>query len=200
MRIISMLKYPRLSGLALPFKIYCKTAITIRKSARVQLGGRLHFGNPDPLSAVISVLPANLYVGQKAVLKAGHSVSIGPGVNLIVKDGAELTIGEGTYFTSDSHIEASTNISIGSNCAISWGTTLIDDDHHQFGTSPIKPGSLVIEDDVWVGCNVTILKNSRIGKGSVVAANSLVRGEFPAHSLIGGNPAKVIKENISWKR
>ena len=51
--------------------------------------------------------------------------------NIIVKDRAMLTIGNSTYFTSDSHIEVVNSIQIGDNCAISWGVTIIDDDHHE---------------------------------------------------------------------
>lgn len=52
---------------------------------------------------------------------------------------------------------------------------------------------VVIEDDVWCGANVTILKGVTIGRGSVVAAGAVVTKSFPPYSIIGGVPAKVLK-------
>lgn len=52
---------------------------------------------------------------------------------------------------------------------------------------------VVIEDDVWVGANVTILKGVTIGRGSVVAAGAVVTRSCPPYSIIGGVPAKVLK-------
>mgnify|MGYP001020427694 FL=1 len=58
---------------------------------------------------------------------------------------------------------------------------------------PENDKDVIIEDDVWVGCNVTILKGVIIGKGTVVAAGSVVTKSCPPYSIIGGNPAKLIK-------
>lgn len=52
---------------------------------------------------------------------------------------------------------------------------------------------VVIEDDVWIGANVTILKGVTIGRGSVVAAGAVVTKSFPPYSVIAGVPAKLLK-------
>lgn len=52
---------------------------------------------------------------------------------------------------------------------------------------------VTIEDDVWCGANVTILKGVTIGRGSVVAAGAVVTKSFPPYSIIGGVPAKLLK-------
>jgi acetyltransferase-like isoleucine patch superfamily enzyme len=52
---------------------------------------------------------------------------------------------------------------------------------------------IVIEDDCWVGAKVTFLDGCHVGRGCVVAAGAVVRGEIPAYSIIGGVPAKVIR-------
>ena len=54
----------------------------------------------------------------------------------------------------------------------------------------------MVEDDVWIGANSVLLDGTRIGRGAVVAAGSVVRGELPAYSISAGNPAKVVK----WRR
>lgn len=52
---------------------------------------------------------------------------------------------------------------------------------------------VVIEDGVWVGCNVVILKGVTVGRGSVVGAGAVVTKDVPPYAVVGGNPAKLIK-------
>lgn len=195
------LRYPFLNGIYLPFKIYHPCGIMMKKGASLSLEGRITIGNPDKNKVIISRLPANLFFGKESIIKIGHSVSIGPGVNILVKDKAQLTIGSSTYFTSDMHVEAVNKIEIGEGCAISWGVTIIDDNHHQLipQSETQRPNEVKIGDHVWVGCNVTILTGTEIGKNSIVAAGSVVKGVFPDHVVIGGNPAKIIKHAVNWK-
>ena len=202
MRFFQMLRFPFYNGIYLPFKIYHKTYIRIRNTAELKLGGRVTIGSPLSKLAMVSCLPTNLYFGYGSKINIGSSVSIGPGVNIIVKDNADLSIGENSYFTSDMHIEAVNKIEIGKGCAISWGVTIIDDHHHQLldDKNKIKqPEMISIKDHVWIGCNVTILKGTQIGNNCVVGAGSVVKGVFPDNVLLAGNPARIIKQDINWK-
>lgn len=52
---------------------------------------------------------------------------------------------------------------------------------------------VVVENDVWIGCNVTLLSGVHIGRGCTVAAGAVVTKEFPPYAIIGGVPAKVLK-------
>lgn len=56
---------------------------------------------------------------------------------------------------------------------------------------------VIIDEDVWIGCNVTILKGVHIGRGAIIAAGSIVTRSIPAYCIGGGNPAKVIKARWS---
>lgn len=75
--------------------------------------------------------------------------------------------------------------------------TIMDSDAHYLEgdnhTNPIHIGN-----HVWIGSRVTILNNVTIGDGAVIAANSVVTGDVKAHTLVGGCPAKVIRENVEW--
>jgi acetyltransferase-like isoleucine patch superfamily enzyme len=62
---------------------------------------------------------------------------------------------------------------------------------------PENDAPVIIEDDVWVGANVTILKGVTIGRGSVVAAGAVVTKSFGPYSIIGGVPAKLLKPRFT---
>lgn len=62
---------------------------------------------------------------------------------------------------------------------------------------PENDQPVIIEDDVWCGANVTILKGVTIGRGSVVAAGAVVTKSFPPYSIIGGVPARLLKKRFS---
>lgn len=95
--------------------------------------------------------------------------------------------------------------SIARNCTfvlshhdMSLVTTSPSLEHHMFAhqlgnTSSYSRGDIVIENDVWIGANVTIMDNVCIGNGSVVAAGSVVTKDVPPYAIVGGNPAKVLK-------
>ncbi|RDU58323.1 DapH/DapD/GlmU-related protein [Helicobacter sp. MIT 99-5507] len=58
-------------------------------------------------------------------------------------------------------------------------------------------GETIIGDDCWIGLNAIILSGSKIGKGCVIGAGSVVRGEFEPYSVIIGNPAIQVKKRFS---
>lgn len=61
---------------------------------------------------------------------------------------------------------------------------------------PENDAPVVIEDDVWCGANVTILKGVTIGHGSVIAAGAVVTRSIPPYSIAGGVPAKILKQRF----
>lgn len=113
-------------------------------------------------------------------------------------------------YTADNTIVL--NSEIGKFCSISWGVSIGPEDHDykrltshsflystkSFQLTPHKHYSpferpCSIGNDVWVGCNATILRGVTIGDGAVVGANSLVNKDVPPYAIVAGNPAKVIK-------
>ena len=188
-------------GIYIPFKVYSKLRVNIKTSALVNFKSRVVVG--DKKTPEISTSATSFIFQNNSTIEFGQRVVFGGGVLLLVKPKAFLSIGDNTYITSDTHIESVNTIKIGNDCAISWGVTIIDDDHHTIKyDSKLKnktTGSVLIGNKVWIGCNVTILKNTIIGNNCVIAAGSVVKGQFPDNVLIGGNPARIIKENVSWE-
>lgn len=90
-------------------------------------------------------------------------------------------------------------IEIGDNVLVGSSVTVLDSDFHEIDPSRRidgnpKTGKVVIGDNAWIGDRAMILKGTAIGKNSIIAAGSVVSGEFPANVVIGGVPARVIRE------
>lgn len=90
------------------------------------------------------------------------------------------------------------------NCAIAEGLTVHTGNHAYLVGKYItdidesnKPNGydadVIIENDVWIGCNVTLLSGVTIGRGAIIAAGAVVSKDIPPYAIAGGVPAKVIK-------
>lgn len=137
-------------------------------------------------------------------LRIQGNVSIAKGCRIDIMKEAYCKIGEGIFINSFTKLIISRRLVIGSNCAISWQCQFLDTDFHILnyeGKMDRDISGIEICDNVWIGCNVKIYKNTFIAKGCVVAADSVVKGEFlEENCLIGWSPAKVLKRNIKWKK
>lgn len=111
---------------------------------------------------------------------------------------ARIIIGDRVATNNNIFICAANLIEIGSDSLIGQNVTIMDFEAH--GLAPDKRrelgeiGSVKLGKNIWIGNNVTILKNSEIGENTIIAAGAVVSGKFPANVIIGGIPAKVIKE------
>ncbi len=116
---------------------------------------------------------------------------------LVVANGAELTVGKGVFINYGADICALKHISIGEESRIGTYCIIMDSDFHhielQRRHEKPTPASVVLEPHTWIGNRVTILKGVRIGYGSVIAAGSVVTKSIPPMSVAAGVPAKVIR-------
>ena len=107
--------------------------------------------------------------------------------------GAEVSIGDGTGL-SGTVICAASSIRIGKNVLCGGNTLITDFDWHEVTGVRNEPAPIIIEDRVWLGVNVTILKGVTIGTESVVGANSTVCRSIPPRCIAAGNPCKVLRK------
>ncbi len=128
----------------------------------------------------------------------GEGVLLAAGVRLHLRDaGARLEIGAGSFLNYRTEIIAHERVTIGRGCLFAWDIQVMDSDSHRINGEP-HTAPVVIGDHVWVGCRATILKGVTVGAGAIVAAGSLVTHDVPPGALVGGNPARVIRENVTW--
>ncbi|HNU03478.1 MAG TPA: DapH/DapD/GlmU-related protein, partial [Anaerolineae bacterium] len=69
-----------------------------------------------------------------------------------------------------------------------------DDPTRPMADQGITAQGIVVEDDVWIGAGAIITDGVRVGRGAVVAAGAVVTGDVPPHTVVGGVPARVLKE------
>ncbi len=120
--------------------------------------------------------------------------------------GSYVSIGDhASFIASIAHIYIGNYVLFGPHVTIRGGDHRVDfiGKHiYELGEKDKKPENdkdVVIEDGVWVGCNVTILKGVAIGKGAVIGAGSVVTKSIPAYAIAVGNPAKVIRFRFNEK-
>lgn len=155
----------------------------------------------DKCGGLLRVAPKVKLIKKNGKLNFGTKVQLHKGVKLSVFAAGEksvLTIGDGVSIGDRTEIHAGKEITIGNNTLIAWDCCIMDRDYHKFmgDKEVLKP--VHIGSKVWIGANVTILKGVTIGDGAVVAAGSVVVKDVPPKVAVGGNPAKIIKEDVFW--
>jgi acetyltransferase-like isoleucine patch superfamily enzyme len=160
------------------FKINCK--VSGAKFLRVAKGVRIAKNKGS-----------NIFIGEKVLLY--HEVAF-----YLDSSEASISIGDQTYINRRTEIKCQNKVTIGRACAISWDVVIMDTDYHSINgkstTSPVHIG-----DNVWIGCKSIILKGVCIGDGAIIAAGSVVTKDVPPNTLVGGNPAKLLNERVTWQ-
>src|SRR5581483_5822312 len=121
-----------------------------------------------------------------------ESCSFEPGVRLEVLKGARLTIGKGVYLNRNVQIVTARSVTIGRNVKIGWDTEIMDTDLHGHSGRPASVKPVVVEDEVWIGCRVIILKGVRIGHGAVIGAGAIVTQDVPPLTVVASPKAEVL--------
>ena len=132
------------------------------------------------------------------------SAIIGHGSKICVLRGGELKIGQNFCITAESSVVCEKSITFGSDCLLSWDCLIMDTDFHKIkdenGRVINCPKPITFGNHVWMGCRCTVLKGVSIADNSVIAAGTLLTSSFDQkNSIIGANPNKLIKENITWQ-
>lgn len=173
------------------------TKVSLDQSAEIELGsGRFvindNWCDVNPFSALLSM-------GKRSRLVVHGSFSVYSNADISIKEDAVLEIGSG-FANHGARIHCFNNIKIGNQVYIGDDVAIRDSDGHEIvGSNKAMTLPIVIEDHVWIGARVTIVKGVTIGKGAVVAAGAVVTKDVPSHTMVAGVPARVIKENVSWK-
>lgn len=159
----------------------------------VKIGKKCRFKG----KTIFRLLPkTSIIIGNGCSFNSNHrSNLIGvytPCMISTIKEGSKIIIGDNCGF-SGTIIASSKYIKIGNNVRCGANTMITDTDWHtdDYRTSSDKP--IIIEDNVWLGYGVKVLKGVCIGKNSLIGAGSIVTNNIPSNVIAAGNPCKIIR-------
>lgn len=126
--------------------------------------------------------------------------------NIYVGPGSVLRIGDRTGFTGLVHLNPveTKAIEIGSDCSIASGVWMTTSDFHSIisrtGGTRLNPAKSVrVGNHVWIANHATLLKGSVIGDNAIIGAHAVVTGTVPPHCVAAGNPARIVREDVTWR-
>ena len=151
------------------------------------------FGAGTAVPALSVNWPHQLAVGADCQLGAQIVV----GFDGIWQPGPSIVIGDRVFIGHGCEFNIRARISIANDCLIAAGCKFIDHDHGLALGQPmnLQPGpeaAIIIEEDVWLGVNVVVLKGVTIARGAVVAAGAVVTKSVGENEIWGGVPARKI--------
>ncbi len=139
-------------------------------------------------------LPQDISCGTRISVQSGGKIILEKNIHTrravtLEVDGGTLSIGKGSFINSGCAAVAKESITIGRNTALGPNTLIYDHDHRidaslPFHDSGFVTSPVIIGDNVWIGANCVILRGSIIGNGCVIGAGSVVKGEYPADTVI----------------
>jgi acetyltransferase-like isoleucine patch superfamily enzyme len=160
---------------------------------------KLRFGKRLQTDGICFICPGvRLELGRRATLRIGRWAWIGHGCKLRVHEG-EVNIGAKTVIGQECTISAFQHVSIGRECILADRVMLIDFDHGVTEVErPIRLQGIYKRDvrighNVWMGYGACVLRGVSIGDNSIVGTSSVVTKDFPANSVLGGAPARLIR-------
>lgn len=176
----------------------CRVLVQKRAGLRyrcAQLGMplmRAAFGQIGPGTVVVA--PTMLSGVERIVI--GSGVIFRDGAWLAAEgEGSRLTVGDACYFGHRVHLHSIDPVTIGAQCVVADNVMITSTDHGREDRHAVHgTGPVTIGDRVFIGQNAVVLGGVTIGDGATVAAGAVVVRDVPAGAVVGGVPAKVIKE------
>lgn len=172
--------------------------VFMAKGVNLRNASMIHFGKGVTLERGVIIdglLRKGVVLGDNVKIGA-YSVMIGAPISNL---GEGIVMGANSAVDAYSFIGSSGFISIGQNVIMGQRVGFHPENHDFDRTDiPIREQGttrqgITIEDDVWVGSNVIFLDGTHVGRGSVIGAGSVVRGNIPPYSIAVGVPAKVVR-------
>ena len=148
----------------------------------------------------IDILPWNkFYLGKDSTIEDFTTLNNGVG-NMIIGDRTRIGLGN----TLIGPITIGNDVMLAQNITMSGLNHGYEDITMSIHDQPVTTAPIIIEDECWIGANSVIVAGVTVGKHSIVAAGSIVTKDIPPYSIVGGNPARLLKHYNSktkaWER
>lgn len=198
---------PTIVGIALRGLFY-RLIMRMHGAAAIENNVRLRFANHITLGrgvyldqgAYLHACPNGIHIGENTIVMHGAVLHV---YNFRGMKQSGIRIGRDSLIGEYSVIRGQGGVTIGDRVYTSPFTQLLavnhvfTDPNRSFVHQGITAEGIVIEDDVWLGAGAIITDGVRVGKGAVVAAGAVVTKDVPPHTVVGGIPARPIKDIAS---
>lgn len=171
----------------------------IENGVRLRFADHIRLGNGVYLDqgAYLHACPKGIEIGDKTIIMHGailHVYNFRDLPNAGIKIGQDSLMGEYTVIRGQGGVEIGDRVYTSPFTQIIAVNHVFDDPDQPFTKQGITAEGIVIEDDVWLGTGAVVTDGVRVGKGAVVAAGAVVTQDVPAHTLVGGVPARPIRK------
>jgi acetyltransferase-like isoleucine patch superfamily enzyme len=173
--------------------------IYLERTSKIVNKGKFSMGLSSTPDVIPTMHPCVLQMLDRSTLVINGAFSLANGAVISIFKGATLEVGANVMVSFSSKILCFENIKIGDDCMISWDVQIMDSDLHSLsreGFVMSKP--IQIGNHVCIGARAMILKGTKISDGAIIAAGSVVARDVPQNCLVGGVPARILRQNISW--
>jgi acetyltransferase-like isoleucine patch superfamily enzyme len=146
---------------------------------------KLRYGSRFQAGIVQTFEHLHVEVRNKGTISMGN-FNQNRGNLYLVAYGGRIEIGNHCFFNTGCCVTSIDSVKIGDNCKFGNNLVIVDHDHNfkNIGDSEFISSPVIIADDCWIGANVTILRGTNIGKGAVIGAGSVVKGNVPEGARI----------------
>ena len=171
----------------------------IERNVRLRFASLIRLGQGSYLDegVYIHACPAGIEIGPNTLVMHGAVLHVYNFRNLPhagIRIGRDSLIGEYTVIRGQGGVTVGDRVYTSPHTQIIAVNHVFDDPERPFIEQGITAQGIVIEDDVWLGSAAVVTDGVRIGRGAVVAAGAVVTRDVPAHTVVGGVPARVLRE------
>jgi acetyltransferase-like isoleucine patch superfamily enzyme len=195
---------PTLLGIALRAVLY-RLMLRMEGWAAVEPGVRLRFASHIRLGpgsyldegVYIHACPAGVEIGANTLVMHGavlHVYNFRDLPHAGIRIGRDSLIGEYTVIRGQGGVTLGDRVYTSPLTQIIAVNHVFDDPARPFVEQGITAQGIVVEDDVWLGAGAVVTDGVRVGRGAVVAAGAVVTRDVPPHTVVGGVPARVIRQ------
>jgi acetyltransferase-like isoleucine patch superfamily enzyme len=173
--------------------------VAVERGVRIRFASQIRLGRGVYLDegVYLHACPNGIDIGDNTLVMHGSILHVYNFRNL---PHSGIKIGHGSLIGEYNVIRGQGGVTIGDRVYTSPFTQLVAVDHlfpdpnRPFAEQGITAEGIVVEDDVWIGSGAIVTDGVHIGRGAVVAAGAVVTQDVPAHTLVGGVPARVIRD------
>jgi len=195
---------PTVIGIAIRAIVY-RSILKMNGSAAIENGVRLRYTDHIKLGkgvyldqgSYLHACPQGIEIGDGTIVMHGailHVYNFRGMPQSGIKIGCNSLVGEYSVIRGQGGVQIGDRVYTSPFTQIIAVNHVFDDPNKPFVDQGITAQGIVIEDDVWLGAGAVITDGVRVGKGAVVAAGAVVTKDVPPHTVVGGVPAKIIKQ------